>query len=481
MGFMDFVATLNNIVWGLPLIVLLLFTGLYFTARTGFFQFKHFGWIINKTIKSARKEAKGKGTISSLQAMMTSVGATVGTGDIGGVGVAIAVGGPGALFWIWVVAFLGMVTKMVEVSLALHYRKKDDLGERYVGGPTFYMQYGLGEEKGWGKYYKILAVLFGFGILLSIVFTLTCFNVADGIHASIPNISRSAVSIVYGICVVIVLAGGFKRVANVAEKIVPFMCAGYIMCALLIVVFNIDRFPTVMAEIFKGAFTGTAAVGGFTGATVRQVIKTGAQRSLYTNEAGWGTSPMIHASATVKHPVEQGIWSALDVFVDTIIVSNVTGLAILFAGVWDSGKTGAALTLSAFEKGLGPAASVVLSLALFFFGFTTTTGSYVHFDTIIRHAFGDSKLGKFFVKFIKYAVPIPPVVTVLLADRFDVIGSEIWGLVDLATGIPTFANLIAILLLGGKFIALFKDYKAKYMGEGEVDPKFKPWYNENAQ
>lgn len=480
MGFMDIIDTLNYYLWGMPLMVVLIGTGLILTLGSGFYQFAHFGWIMKSTFGSiTKKNENGEGTISAWEAATIAVGGAVGAGNISGVATALATGGPGSVFWIWVCALLGMITKCAEVSLALHYRTPDITGERYVGGPSYYMQYGLGEEKHWGAAYKPLAVIFGLGIFISFVFTMQNYSVSESIHSTFPVISMPIVSTFFAITLTIVVAGGLKRVGDFASKAVPFMCILYMVFAFIIIVKNIGAMPAAFGMIFKHAFTPTAASGGFAGATVSLTVQKGLQRALYSNEAGWGTSPMVHATSIVDHPVEQGMWGCFEVFVDTIIVCSGTALAILASGLWDSGLTSATLTLTAFEQEIGLAGRVIIAISMYLFAFTTGTGWYTYYDTLIRHAFQhDTPVRRGFLAMIKYGNAVPGWLLVVLSTRFDVTSGAVWGLVDVGTAVPTFANLITLLILCPRFFKLIKDYKARYMGIGEVDPEFLIWYED---
>ena len=480
MGFFDFIDKANAIVWGPPLMILLLGVGIILTITTGFFQFRHFGWIMKKTFGQVMgKAGSGEGTISPWEAATIAVGGAVGAGNIGGVASAIAIGGPGAIFWMWICALVGMLTKMAEVSLALHYREPDVWGDRYIGGPTYYMQKGLGEEKGWGGAYKILAIIFGGGLFIAFFLTMQCYNTAEAINSTFPSIGMVPVAVVYSALVYLIVWGGLKSVAAYAGKLVPFMCIIYTVFALFIIIKNIGELPGAFALIFTNAFTGTAASGGFAGAAVAVVIQQGLKRALYSNEAGWGSSPMVHATAIVDHPCEQGLWGCFEVFVDTIIVCSMTALTILVTGLWDSGLGGASLTLAAFETGIGYIGRVIIALCTFLFALTTSTGWYTYYDTLTRHAFGeDSPTRRALVFLIKATYALPGFLAVFLTINSGFASSRVWAIVDLGTGVPTFANLIAMLFLMKKFLELLKDYKARYMGIGEVDPDFVIWYED---
>jgi len=455
MGFFDFIDAANGLVWGPPLMIMLLGVGISLTIFTGFYQIRHLGYIMKMTFGAVLKQTKGEGegTISAAEAASIAVGGAVGAGNIGGVASAIAIGGPGAIFWMWICAIVGMLTKMAEVSLALYYREPDIWGDRYVGGPTYYMQKGLGEEKGWGGAYKILAVIFGGGLFIAFFLTMQCYNTAEAIHTTFPAIGMVPVAAFYSAFVYVIVWGGLKGIAAWAGKLVPFMCILYTVFGLFIIIRNIGTMPEAFGLIFKHAFTATAASGGFAGATVAITIQTGLKRALYSNEAGWGSSPMVHATAIVDHPCEQGLWGCFEVFVDTIIVCSITALTIMATGIWDSGMGGAELTLAAFEIGVGYAGRVVIAICTFLFALTTSTGWFTYYDTLLRHAFGeDSSIRRGIVFLLKVTYSIPGFLAVFLTINSGFASSRVWGIVDLGTGVPTFANLIAMIFLMGHSI-----------------------------
>lgn len=475
---------LVSFLWGLPIIVIILGTGFYFTFKTGFFQVFHLKHIFSETIckiikKGNKAEAGGKGLITPFEAVATAIGGSVGVGNIGGVATAMAVGGPGSLFWLWIAAFVGMILKMAEVSLGVYYREKDEKGDPY-GGPTYYMEKGLGEEKG-HKWWLIPAAIFGGGIFSTFFITVQNYTVSEAVSAAF-GIKIIYASIIYIICNYILIIGGIKSLGKLAGKIVPIMCVFYVGAALYIVAINIGNLPATLGLVFKGAFTGTAAAGGFAGAAFSQVMRIGMARSVFSNEAGWGSSPMIHASAQTDHPIKQGLWGAFEVFVDTIVVCTLTCLVIIITGVWSSGATGATLTLNAFETGMGSASKIFIATGIFLFGVTTSSGWYAYYEIILRHLMKSSpKLKDGILKFYKIFYPVPGFVMVLMATTIGMPGSTVWLFADFTTAVPTFINIAVMLSLSGTFFKLFKDYKTKYILKEEVKPedKIKLFYEEN--
>lgn len=368
---------------------------------------------------------------------------------------------------------------MAEVSLGVYYREKDEKGDPY-GGPTYYMEKGLGEEKG-HKWWLIPAAIFGGGIFSTFFITVQNYTVSEAVSAAF-GIKIIYASIIYIICNYILIIGGIKSLGKLAGKIVPIMCVFYVGAALYIVAINIGNLPATLGLVFKGAFTGTAAAGGFAGAAFSQVMRIGMARSVFSNEAGWGSSPMIHASAQTDHPIKQGLWGAFEVFVDTIVVCTLTCLVIIITGVWSSGATGATLTLNAFETGMGSASKIFIATGIFLFGVTTSSGWYAYYEIILRHLMKSSpKLKDGILKFYKIFYPVPGFVMVLMATTIGMPGSTVWLFADFTTAVPTFINIAVMLSLSGTFFKLFKDYKTKYILKEEVKPedKIKLFYEEN--
>ncbi len=472
-----------DILWGLPLIVLILAVGIFFTFVTGFFQFRYFGYAMKETYKKFFKSndtEKDSGAISPFEALSIAIGATVGVGNIGGVASAIAIGGPGAVFWLWVAGLLGQVIKVVEISLAVHYRTKDKDGKTF-GGPTYYMRRGLGEEKNLKLLSKILAFIFIFGFGVGFFITMQNYTVSEAVSSTF-NINMITVSIVYTILLYLMISGGLSSLGRIAAKLVPFMCAFYILGGIFIILKNISYLPGTLGLIFNSAFNGTAALGGFAGAAFTQVIKVGMSRAVFSNEAGWGSSPMIHASAKTDHPVRQGLLGIFEVFIDTIVICSITSLAIVITGEWSSGVSGAALTLSAFEHGLGSFGRIILTIGILLFGVTTSSGLYAQIEVLLRYVLGNSnKSTDKILTFYKWAYPIPGLALVIFAVMKELPGTSVWLFADMSTALPIFANIVALVILSPKFLALLNDYKARYMGIGKVDPNFKIFYDEEKE
>lgn len=468
-----------NYLWGMPLVLILLGTGLYLTIKSGFFQFRFVKAIFRETKNQLFKksgEKDGDGMISPYQAMSMALGTTIGVGNIGGVATAIAIGGPGAIFWMWMAGIFGMIIKMAEITLAVHYRS-NGIGDETFGGPTYYMKKGVGKQKGFNRFFKVLTALFSLGFVIAIFINIQTYTVSEAV-ANTFNINMMIVGVIYTLILYVMIGGGLKSLGKIASNIVPIMCILYILAGLFIIGKNVAVLPDSIGMIFKSAFTGTAAFGGFAGATFAIAIKTGMSRSVFSNEAGWGSAPMIHASAKVDHPVKQGVLGVCEVFIDTFIVCTITALVIITTGQWSSGLDGATLTLSAFESGVGSFARIVLSLATFLFGITTSSGIYVQIEVVLRYLLGERPLKEKLLKLYKWIYPLPALGFVYMSVYWGYEGSTLWLLSDITTALPIFANIIALFILAPKFIELLNDYKARYLGLGKVNKKFKVFYED---
>lgn len=460
--------------WGVPLLATVIITGLYFTIRAKGFQFSHLGHIIKSVFKKDETEVADR--LTPFEALSVAVGGTVGVANMSGVATAIAIGGPGATFWLWVAALLGMIIKMVEVTLAVHYRETKPDGT-HAGGPTYYMQKALGEERNL-KIWKPLAIIFGAGLYVVFFITIQNYTVSEAIGTTF-NISYLIPATALVIITYAIILGGLKKVGQIASYLIPFMCLFYIISSLYIIFINFSKLPSVLGLIIKGAFTGQAAVGGFAGATAAQAMRFGFARSVYSNEAGWGTSPMIHATAETDHPIKQGLLGAFEVFVDTIIICTMTALVVIITGYWDSGLLGAELTLVALESVVGGFARIIVAVSIFLFGLTTCTGWYTYYAILADHAISDdSKYKNTILSLIKIFTPLTGFTITLITVFYGGTPAELWTFADFTTLVPTFVNLIVLLIIGGKFIELLNDYKARYLGVGKYDPEFILFYED---
>ncbi|MDO5650408.1 MAG: amino acid carrier protein, partial [Gallicola sp.] len=365
------------------MIALLVGTGIFLSFRLKFLQVKDFGFILKKTFGRAfEKENLGENEISSGQAGFSSIAAVVGTGNIAGVATAIAVGGPGAVFWMWFAAFFGMATKSAEIMLGVKYREKKEHG--YVGGPMYYLDKGLNQK--WLAVFFALMVIITYFVIGAIVDTNTMVLSIEEQYGINPLIS----GVVISVATAIVIFGGIKSIGEVCEKLTPIMGGIYVVAGLAVLILNITKVPGAFVLIFSSAFRPMAATGGFAGATLVQVITMGTARGLFSNEAGMGSSPMLHVSSKTDDPGEEGIWGVTEVFFDTMIICTITALTILISGEWDSGASGVALTMRAFTVALNNdigALVVLISAVLFGYSCLITVNYYC--EIAGRYLFGE--------------------------------------------------------------------------------------------
>lgn len=462
-GLEALIDSIDGFISGYILVTLLLGAGVFFTLRLGFVQITKFGTAMKLTFgdlfvkktPEEKKAEKEEGGLSSFQALATAIAAQVGTGNIGGVATAVTLGGPGAVFWMWVTAFLGMSTIFVEAVLAQIYRERHD-GE-YVGGPAFYLRKGVGEKnEGLGKFlaaaFAVLIVL-ALGIIGNMV---QSNSIADAINNSF-GIPKLAVGIAIAVLAGAIFIGGVQRIGRFAEMVVPIMAVLYIFGALgLLFVFRADV-PAAFATIMKSAFTPIAAVGGFAGAMVRQAIKMGVQRGLFSNEAGMGSTPHAHAVANVDHPAQQGLTALVGVFIDTIVVCSATALAIVVTGAYAEGLEGVRVTQHAFELAFGNAGGAFLAICLTFFAFTTIVSWYYFGESNIVYLFGDKGL-------------MPYRILALAGIVFGALQevSVVWAMSGLFNSLMVIPNAIGMLILSPLVVQVYQDYNRQVKEGGEI-------------
>ncbi|MBF7096238.1 alanine/glycine:cation symporter family protein [Alkalibacter mobilis] len=445
--------TINGIVWGVPMLVLIISTGVYMTFRTKFFQVRRAKHVNQETFmaiftKRSVTKTKEEKSISQFQALSTALAATIGTGNIAGVATAITVGGPGAVFWMWISAFFGMMTNYSENVLGIYFRKKNKKGE-WSGGPMYYLENGLKDKPGIGPLGKPLAVIFALFCMLASfgIGNMTQVNsIASALNGSfgIPNI---ATGIGVALIASLVIVGGIKRIGQVTERIVPFMALAYILGCLYIMVVNFSMVPEVFGYIFKGAFGIGAVAGGISGTMVKQAVTMGFKRGVFSNEAGLGSSVMVHSSSDVKEPVIQGMWGIFEVFFDTLIVCTLTAFVILSTGVLETGATGVPLVSEAFAHGLGGFAGEFVSLAILLFAFSTVLGWSFYGTKAAEYLFGTGFTIVYKVLFILFIV-VGATMSLDLA----------WNISDTLNGLMAIPNLIGVLLLSGTVIKITRDY-----------------------
>ncbi len=447
----------NNFIWGVPAMICIVGVGLFLTIRTHCIQVRKFGYAMKSTLGKIfdRKEAK-EGAMSPFQAVCTALAGTVGTGNIAGVAGAIAIGGPGAVFWMWCSAFLGMCTKFAEVTLAVHFREKNSQGD-YVGGPMYYIKNGL--SKNWqflAVLYSIFGVLtvFGTGNATQVNTIVTSINTALRSYNVIQEDS-STLNLILGIVicalVAMVLLGGIKRIGSVTEKLVPFMAVLYIILALGVVIVHAENIVPVFGSIFEGAFSPKAVTGGAIG-TMFTSMKKGVSRGIFSNEAGLGTGSIAHACADTDDAVKQGMFGIFEVFTDTIVICTLTALVILCSGVGITYGTaaGAELTITGFTNTYGSWVSIFTTVAMSCFAFSTIIGWGLYGSRCVEYVFGSKTIKGFMVL---YAL-----VSILGATvKLDLI----WGIADTFNGLMAIPNLIALFLLSGTVVQLTKKSLSK--------------------
>lgn len=472
MTFSELIAKLDSWAWGPVMLVLLVGTGVYLSVRVGFIQFSKFGYAMKNTLgKMFHKQEAGKGEVTPFQAVTTALAATVGTGNIVGVTGAIVVGGPGAVFWMWVSALFGMVTKYAEVVLAAKYRERNEHGD-WVGGPMYYIKNGLGKNWKWlGAIFCVLGSLAAFGIgnmtqVNSIVTSINNVIVSFGGELTPINIlgqestvSGLIIGILIAIMVALVLLGGMKRIGSVAEKLVPFMAVIYIVAALIVVFANITALPKVFAMIFKGAFTPDAALGGATGIVIMTTIQKGIGRGVFSNEAGLGSAPIAHAGTSETDPVKQGLYGIFEVFMDTIVICSLTSLSLLsvvaknggdsVGMIWgDASLSGATLMGNAFGFVMGDSiGALLIAIGISLFALSTCLSWSLYGVRCFEFLFGVKASTVYKIVFV---------LVVIVGSTLEL--SLIWDIADMLNGFMAIPNLIALLGLSGVVIKLTKEH-----------------------
>ena len=441
---------INSLVWGWPTVSLIAITGVVLMLGLRFMPLQRLPYGVRMMLEPS--DSQNEGEISPFQALMTSLSATIGTGNIAGVAGAIAVGGPGAVFWMWVIAVFGIATKYAEALLAVHFRETDDQGN-HVGGPMYYIRNGLGKGWSWlAGLFAVFGMLAGFGIGNGV----QVFEVSSALETA--GIPRVVTGIVLGVLVFAVIIGGIKRIAQAASAIVPLMSVLYVTACIMVLLINIGSVPGAIGLIFSNAFSGEAAAGGAFG----QVVLMGFKRGIFSNEAGLGSAPIAHAAANTNDPVRQGTVAMLGTFIDTLIICTMTALVIitttgesLINGTNE--LSGSNLSIAAFNTGL-PGSGVVVTIGLVVFAFTTVLGWSFYGERCTAYLFGTSAILPFRLLWVAMVV---------FASIAGTSGS-VWGVADTLNGLMALPNLVALLLLSGTVFRLSKDYRFK--SAGETDP-----------
>ncbi len=441
----NFFNAVSGIIWGPAMLALLVGVGIYLTIGLHALPWRRIPYSFRLLWAGRSPSTQDSGDISPFQALMTALSATVGSGNIAGVATAIFLGGPGAVFWMWLTALFGMATKYGEAVLAVRYREVDELGH-HVGGPMYYIQNGLGSHWRW------LAILF------SLFGTVAAFGIGNTVQANtVANAVESALHVptwVSGLIMALmtgaVLIGGIRRLGAVAAKLVPFMALSYLSGALFILITHWDHIPSAVGVILSNAFTGTAAAGGFAGSTILMAMQFGIARGLFSNEAGLGSAPIAHAAAKTTNPVQQGLIAMLGTFIDTIVVCSMTALVIIITGAWTNGETGAALSTQAFQTGLSESGGFIVTLALILFAFTTLLGWSYYGERCAEFLFGIRAILPYRIMWI-IAIPIGAVGNLGL----------IWIVADILNGLMAIPNLIALVALSPIIFQLTREHLGK--------------------
>ena len=446
---------INDFIWGVPAMICIIGVGLYLSFRTGFIQLRRFGYSIRCTVgRIFRKREAADGAITPFQAVCTALAATVGTGNIAGVAGAIAIGGPGAVFWMWISALLGMCTKFCEVTLAVHFREKNANGD-YVGGPMYFIKNGLGKK--WMPLAYAFALfgtcaVFGTGNATQVNTITTAIDSALMNYGLLSDSGLKLCNLIIGIviCLVValILVGGIKRIGRVTEKLVPLMALLYIILSIGVIVLNAGKIPTVFSNIFQGAFTPAGITGGAVG-TFFLSMKKGVSRGIFSNEAGLGTGSIAHACADTQKPIKQGMFGIFEVFMDTIVICTMTALVILLSGVEIpyGSNMGAELTISGFTTTYGPWVSIFTAIAMCCFAFSTIIGWGLYGSRCCEFVFGSKSLKVFTILYSLVSIA---------GATMDL--GLVWGISDTFNGLMAIPNLIAVFLLAPVVLKLIKSH-----------------------
>jgi AGCS family alanine or glycine:cation symporter len=446
-GFLETLVLIDTVLWGPWTMAFLAGVAVFFTVRSGVFQISGLRYIVRHTLGHTLGRVSRETTgvrdegLTPFQAAATSLAGTVGMGNMAGVATALSVGGAGAIFWMWVLAFFGMMSKTAEITLGVYYRDRDPDG-RLRGGPQYTILRGLG--------WKPLAVLFSIGMLINSVFAasmLQSHTVGRALLASY-DLDPYMVTGTMAVITALVVLGGLRRIGRFSARLVPIMTVAYLVGGVVVVALNFETLPTVLGTIFSHAFSATAGAGGAAGVAVSVAIKQGMARGMLSNEAGLGSAPMVHATAETEHPFQQGVWGAFEVFFDTIVICSITALAILSTGALASGESGIELLLAAFAEVFPlSVASIIVSVSIATFCLSTQIGFYVYFETCLVHLVG----GRAF-RSLRWLYFVPGV---LVAGVSDV--DRLWVVANIAVAVVAIPNLVAMLCLGGVFTTLMKD------------------------
>ncbi|WP_236708144.1 alanine/glycine:cation symporter family protein [Brevibacillus choshinensis] len=468
-----------KVLWDVPMPFAILFAGFYFTMENRFFQLHHLRQFFQQVLVSIRSKSEGirtDGALSSFHAGNIAIGCLVGVGCIGGVATAISIGGPGAVFWMWVAAFVGMIIKMAEVTLSVYYRTRDEEGNR-IGGPTVYIEKGIGEEMN-VRSWKILVVLFVAGMLAPVFISIQNYVASTAISSTF-NLNIIWVSLLFAVMVYGIIMRGLPFLRKVFKIVIPLMILSYLFLGCLIIVMNLEKVIPALELIMQHAFLGSAALGGFAGATLSQVITMGVSQAVYTSEFGWGTTPVIHSTADVDHPVKQGLWGGFEVFLTSVVICGITAFVVILSGDWVSGRTGIDLALHSFELTLGTTGKYLVTIILFLFALTTASGWYANREIMVKHLCQKNpKLKRHVLRYVKVFCAFPEFLFVVYVVTFHFPDKDVWLMTGIMTAVPTFINMFLLLILSHQFKKLVLDYKARYLKIGKIDEEMLLFYED---
>lgn len=441
---LDITGLIDGLLWGPWTMIFIAAVAVFFTVKSRFFQLRRFAFIWKNTAGTilSQKESGAKGMMTPFQATSTALASTVGMGNIAGVATALSIGGPGAIFWMWILALLGMMTKTAEITLAVHYRSRDGEGN-LTGGPMHYIRKGLG--------WNFLAKIFSIGILINAVLSASLLQAHTVGRAFLSSYGINPYVVTAGMSVItaLVIIGGVRRIGRFCERLVPGMSLLYIAGGFILFFINYHKIPEVFSSIFHYAFAPAPAAGGFAGAAVAATLKIGMTRGMLSNEAGLGTAPIAHATAETTHPFRQGIWGAFEVFIDTMVICTISSFAVLSTGVLSGGESGIELIIAAFSS-VFPAglSGVFISTAILTFCLSTQIGFFIYYRTAVVDLFGERILA-----WLKWFYLIPGIIFAGVADV-----DRLWVFANISVGVCSLPNLVAVVALNGVFFILMRDF-----------------------
>lgn len=440
-----FVGSISNWIWGLPMLVLIIGGGVFLTIRLNFFQILHYPYILKQTFGTIFKKGTGRGTVSPFQAATTSLAATVGASNIVGVPIAIAFGGPGAVFWMWVVSFIGCATKFSEIVLGIKYRELNE-DNQYVGGPMYYLSSGISNK----TIGETLAIIYAFFTMIILAASVAAQSVSATQTVAVMGINETTTGLILTILVAIITYGGITRIASVTSKLVPIMASAYILGSLIVIFYNITAIPSVFILIFESAFTPLASISGLAGSGIASSIRWGIARGTYSCEAGMGTAAMAHSAATTDHPVRQGFWGIFEITVSSLIICTMSALVVLTTGVWNQvdSSVAASMPTLAFQSVLGNTlGGLLVSTAMLLFVISTI---------IVQVFYGEKQCEFFFGTKISKVLKIFYILAILVGalGRLE----TVFGFLDLILGITILPNMIGLILMSNQVVTLKKEF-----------------------